>query len=103
VAHPTKRALIAKASLYEMGYEYLRDNFHKFNKKNKMRVSIEIVKIYAKIEPEQDQNAKRYENIMQEIRAIREERSRKDGNGFHPVITPRANRLASLGISASPD
>ena len=41
---PTKREQLAKASLYEIGYEYLRDNFHKFTTTNKIRVALDVYK-----------------------------------------------------------
>jgi len=39
---------IARQTLYEMGYEYIRDNFHKFNMENKIRVSMDILKVFNK-------------------------------------------------------
>lgn len=44
----TQREKIAKQTLYEIGYEYLRDNFHKLSDHNKVRVSIEMLKIFNK-------------------------------------------------------
>lgn len=44
----TKREKLAKASLYQIGYEYLRDNFHKFSEPNKIRVAISILQIFEK-------------------------------------------------------
>jgi len=40
----SKRQQRAKSSLYEIGYKYLCDNFHKFKKSEKIRISLEIVK-----------------------------------------------------------
>jgi len=44
----TRREKIAKQTLFEIGYEYLRNNFHKLNQVNKIRVSIEMLKIFNK-------------------------------------------------------
>jgi len=48
MADLTKREKIAKATLYELGYEYLRDNFHKFKQQNKIKVAISILQIFEK-------------------------------------------------------
>ena len=39
---------IAKKSLYEIAYEYLCDNFHKFKQQNKIKVAIAILNIFEK-------------------------------------------------------
>lgn len=44
----TKREQLAKSSLYDIGYEYLRNNFHKFNQRNKIRVAVSILQIFEK-------------------------------------------------------
>ena len=43
-----KAEKMAKCSLYEIGYKYLCDNFHKFNEANKIKVSIAILNIFEK-------------------------------------------------------
>ena len=48
MADITRREKIAKASLYEIGYEYLRTNFRKFSQANKIRVAISILSIFEK-------------------------------------------------------
>lgn len=48
MARISKRETIAKLSLYEIGYEYLRDNFHKLNQANKIRVAISVLQIFEK-------------------------------------------------------
>lgn len=44
----TKRETIAGQSLYQIGYKYLCDNFHKFNERNKIKVSLCILSIFEK-------------------------------------------------------
>lgn len=41
----TKRERLAKKSLYDMGYKYLCDNFHKFSQDWKIKIGIEAYKI----------------------------------------------------------
>lgn len=48
MADLTKREKLAKASLYDIGYEYLRKNFRKFNERNKIKVAIAILSIFEK-------------------------------------------------------
>jgi hypothetical protein len=48
MAEITKREKLAKASLYDIGYEYLRRNFHSFSQANKIRVAISILQIFEK-------------------------------------------------------
>lgn len=48
MADLTRRQKLAKASLYEIGYEYLRSNFSKFSKANKIRVAISVLQIFEK-------------------------------------------------------
>ena len=48
MADLTKREKLAKASLYDIGYEYLRDNFYKFNQAHKIKVAISILQIFEK-------------------------------------------------------
>lgn len=48
MADLTKREKLAKGTLYEIGYEYLRNNFHKFNERNKIKVAISILSIFEK-------------------------------------------------------
>lgn len=48
MADITKREKLAKESLYNIGYEYLRNNFHKFNERNKIKVAISILQIFEK-------------------------------------------------------
>jgi len=48
MAEITLKEKIAKQTLYEIGYEYLRDNFHKLSDHTKVRVSIEMLKIFNK-------------------------------------------------------
>lgn len=45
MARITKREEIAKKSLYQIGYKYLCDNFHKFNDDQKIKISIECYKV----------------------------------------------------------
>ena len=35
-----------KANLYDIGYNYLTQNFHKFTQTEKIKVSLEVLKIY---------------------------------------------------------
>ena len=44
----TKREKLAKATLYEIGYKYLCDNFHKFDQDNKIKVAISVISIFEK-------------------------------------------------------
>ena len=37
-----------KKELYTIGYEYLRNNFHKFSQANKIRIAISILQILNK-------------------------------------------------------
>ena len=46
MADLTKREKLAQASLYDIGYGYLRDNFHKFKQQNKIKVAISILQIF---------------------------------------------------------
>lgn len=39
---------VARRSLYQKGYEYIDDNFHKLNEKNKLKVALAIIQIFAK-------------------------------------------------------
>ena len=39
---------IRKETLYEMGYQYLCDNFHKFKEENKIRIALTIITIFNK-------------------------------------------------------
>jgi hypothetical protein len=48
MAELTRREKLEKASLYNIGYEYLRKNFHKFSQANKIRVSISVIQIFEK-------------------------------------------------------
>lgn len=48
MARISKREKLEKESLYEIGYEYLRKNFHKFNERNKIKVAISILQIFEK-------------------------------------------------------
>lgn len=43
-----RRDRIAKQTLYEIGYEYLCDNFHKFKESNKIKVSLAVLNIFEK-------------------------------------------------------
>ena len=61
----TKRATIAKESLYTIGYEYLRENFHKFKEDNKIRVATDILKIFNK----DDSKTQTTQNVINIIRA----------------------------------
>jgi hypothetical protein len=40
----SRREQQAKDSLYDIGYKYLCDNFHKFSQANKIKIALEIVK-----------------------------------------------------------
>lgn len=44
--HPSDK--IAKGTLYQIGYDYLCNNFHKFKEANKIRVAIAILNIFEK-------------------------------------------------------
>ena len=44
----TKRERIASQTLYQIGYKYLVDNFHKFKEAQKIRVAISILQIFEK-------------------------------------------------------
>ena len=35
-------------TLYQMGYQYLIENFHKFKEDNKIRVALEVIHIFNK-------------------------------------------------------
>ena len=48
MAAVTKREKIASQSLYQIGYKYLCDNFHKFKQAQKIRVAISILQIFEK-------------------------------------------------------
>ena len=39
---------IKKQSLYDIGYEYLCNNFHKFKESNKIKIAIAILNIFEK-------------------------------------------------------
>jgi len=40
----SKRESLARVDLYQMGYDYLCRNFHKFKQSEKIKISLEIVK-----------------------------------------------------------
>jgi len=44
----TKRETIAGKSLYQIGYKYLHDHFHKFNERNKIKIALAILQIFEK-------------------------------------------------------
>lgn len=39
---------LAKQTLYQIGYDYLCDNFHKFKEANKIKVAISVLNIFEK-------------------------------------------------------
>lgn len=43
-----RRERIEKETLYEIGYKYLCDNFHKFKEQNKIKVALAILSIFEK-------------------------------------------------------
>lgn len=53
IAH--RRNRMEKESLFEIGYKYLHDNFHKFSEANKIKIALEMVKI-EKAKPLIDQS-----------------------------------------------
>jgi len=56
-----KRERVAKQSLYEIGYEYLVSNFHKFSQANKIRIALEI---YKKERPDKVENSLDLQNTI---------------------------------------
>ena len=54
MADLTRREKLAKESLYDIGYEYLRTNFRKFNQRNKIKVAISILNIFEKDDSKTD-------------------------------------------------
>lgn len=48
MARVSKPELAASKSLYEIGYKYLCDNFHKFKTAQKIKVAISILQIFEK-------------------------------------------------------
>jgi len=48
MARVSKPEIAASKSLYEIGYKYLCDNFHKFKETQKIRVAIAILQIFEK-------------------------------------------------------
>ena len=48
MAQLNKPQVFAAKSLYQIGYKYLCDNFHKFKQAQKIRVAIAILQIFEK-------------------------------------------------------
>ena len=46
MANISKREKLAKQSLYQIGYKYLCDNFHKFKTAQKIKVALEALHIF---------------------------------------------------------
>lgn len=45
MADISRRAKNAKKSLYQKGYKYLFDNFHKFSQREKIRIALDVYKM----------------------------------------------------------
>ena len=39
---------IGRETLYELGYKYLADNFHKFGMDNKIKIALSVIQIFNK-------------------------------------------------------
>ena len=75
---------IAKKSLYDIGYEYLCDNFHKFNEANKIKIAISMLSIFNK-DGSKSQNDMKQIVVMGEIKKSNGEPLRyKIGNPDSP-------------------
>ena|SRR3990167_9446150 len=74
MAQLTKRQKLEKASLYELSYEYLRKNFHKFKESVKIRVAISMLQIFEK---DDSKTPVQILNITNLIREINQESSQK--------------------------
>lgn len=48
MARLSKRETLERQTLYEISYEYIRKNFHKFNDRNKIKVAISMLQIFDK-------------------------------------------------------
>lgn len=48
MADLSKCEKVSRGTLYEIGYKYLCDNFHKFKEANKIKVAIAILNIFEK-------------------------------------------------------
>ena len=83
--HPTKRAMLAKESLYTIGYEYLRENFRKFKEDNKIRVAIDVLKIFNK----DDSKTQTNQAIINIIRADQSTKIEEK-----PVVECKADELS---------
>lgn len=49
---------IARKTLYSIGYDYLCNNFHKFNEANKIKVAISVLNIFEKDDSKSKQDLK---------------------------------------------
>lgn len=66
MASITKYAKHLKGNLYEKSYEYLLDNFHKFSEDNRIKIAIDMLKIFNK-DGSKDQNLKTIVLMRNEI------------------------------------
>jgi len=61
----SKRESKARMDLYEIGYDYLTRNFHKFSQHQKIKISLEIIKKAMPQKLEHFDATKRYERFFQ--------------------------------------
>ena len=61
----TKRETLAKTTLFEIGYKYLVDNFHKFKEGNKIKVALTVLQIFEK----DDSKTKDIQSVINIVRA----------------------------------
>lgn len=90
MADLTKREKLEKETLYQIGYEYLRKNFHKLSQSNKIRVAISMLQIFNKDDSKSATDIKQIV-VMTEIK--------KDDNPIRFVIGQ--NQDAPLDVNSS--
>ena len=54
----TKREKIASQTLYQIGYKYLCDNFHKFKTAQKIKIALDVLHIFDKDDGKTDTSPK---------------------------------------------